>query len=206
MLDLGTMSELIAGIPSWALYGAIIFVSIIATTIILERGWVLLRKTKNLNPEDERRLISLLQDKKYDEAISFCRMQSHPAFQVAMRLIETRSGDIALENIAEEEIMRQLQLLERYLPTLGSISTIAPLLGLLGTVIGMIDSFAKLAVEVKEKKLLAVGIDKALITTALGLMVAIPSLIMFNYYVRRVSLLGDETDIIKKMVIDELNK
>ena len=133
-------------------------------------------------------------------------MQSHPAFQVAMRLIETRSGDIALENIAEEEIMRQLQLLERYLPTLGSISTIAPLLGLLGTVIGMIDSFAKLAAEVKEKKLLAVGIDKALITTALGLMVAIPSLIMFNYYVRRVSLLGDETDIIKKMVIDELNK
>ena len=66
MLDLGTMSELIAGIPSWVLYGAIIFVSIIATTIILERGWVLLRKTKNLNPEDERRLISLLQDKKYD--------------------------------------------------------------------------------------------------------------------------------------------
>jgi biopolymer transport protein ExbB len=77
--------------------------------------------------------------------------------------------------------------LERYLNTLGTIAAITPLLGLLGTVIGMIDVFNVIALRGSgETELLADGISKALVTTAGGLTVAIPSLLFYRYFQGRV--------------------
>ena len=73
--------------------------------------------------------------------------------------------------------------LERYLNTLGTIASITPLLGLLGTVIGMIKVFAAITAHgVGNPSVLAGGISEALITTATGLSVAIPSLIFYRYF------------------------
>ncbi len=78
--------------------------------------------------------------------------------------------------------------LERYLSALGTIASITPLLGLLGTVVGMIEVFAQITnVGVGDPTDLAGGISKALITTAGGIGVAIPSLIFYRYFQRRVS-------------------
>lgn len=197
---------MMAGIPSWFIPLLILGVSVIALTIILERGWLLMRKIQLLNIDDERELLEFLRNKKYDDALSFCRLQSHPAYKVVLSLIDSRDGQIELKSIAEEETLRQSALMERFLPTLGTISTVAPLLGLLGTVTGMIKSFRSFEESASKSAQLMGGIDEALITTALGLVVAIPALIMYNYYIRRVNTFGEETDILSQMVITELKK
>ena len=77
--------------------------------------------------------------------------------------------------------------LERYLNALGTIATITPLMGLLGTVIGMIDVFSAITAHgVGNAAILAGGISQALLTTAAGLSVAIPSLIMHRHFERKV--------------------
>ncbi len=200
----GIMSALIAGIPGWVIPSIIIIVSIIALTIILERGWVLLRQTKPLIKEDERQLLAYLSDKKYDDALSFCRLQTHPAYRIAGSMIEERGGKVSLKTIAEEEQLRQITSLEKYLPTLGTISTVAPLLGLLGTVTGMIKSFRVFEQSAARSAQLMGGIDEALITTALGLIVAIPALIMYNYYVRRVNLFSEEANVLRDLITKEI--
>ena len=200
------MNALMANIPEWFMPTLILLVSILALTVIFERGWLLLRRIQLLDIDDERQLINYIREKKYEEAESFCRMQNHPAYKVVLAILESRGSKINLKSIAEEENLRQTAFLEKYLPTLGTISTIAPLLGLLGTVTGMIKSFRAFEQEAGRSAQLMGGIDEALITTALGLIVAIPALIMYNYYVRRVSTFTEETNVLTDMVIEEFPK
>ena len=85
--------------------------------------------------------------------------------------------------------------LQRYLTSLGIIASIAPLLGLLGTVVGMIEVFTALMIEgAGNAKALAGGIGEALITTAAGLSVAIPALMFHRYFLRRVDDLAFEME------------
>ena len=92
---------------------------------------------------------------------------------------------------AIEETGRQVVLeLERFLNTLGTIASITPLLGLLGTVIGMIKVFSAITAQgVGNPAVLAGGISEALITTAAGLSVAIPSLMFYRYFRGKVDML-----------------
>ncbi len=87
----------------------------------------------------------------------------------------------------QEEATGVVHDLEKYLATLGSIAAIAPLLGLLGTVIGMIDVFAAIMIHgTGDAAQLAGGISQALLTTAAGLVVAIPAIFFHRFFVRRV--------------------
>ncbi|WP_312284149.1 MotA/TolQ/ExbB proton channel family protein, partial [Candidatus Igneacidithiobacillus taiwanensis] len=89
---------------------------------------------------------------------------------------------------------------DRYLNFLGSIAGVAPLLGLLGTVFGIMHAFAAIgAVGMGDPKALAGGIAEALITTAAGLIVAIPSLLFYRYFRGRVEalILATEKDVLK---------
>lgn len=88
-----------------------------------------------------------------------------------------------LKEAIEETGRHQVHLLEKYLSTLGSIAAIAPLLGLLGTVVGMIKVFSAITlIGVDQPQELAGGISQALITTATGLSVAIPSMLFYRYF------------------------
>jgi len=94
---------------------------------------------------------------------------------------------IAMEETASEEIHH----FERFLTTLGSIASVAPLLGLLGTVFGMIEVFATLQEEgIGDPSIFSGGIAEALLTTAFGLSVAIPSLLCHRYFQRRIDVLS----------------
>jgi len=199
------MSAIMAGIPGWVIPIIILAVSIVALTIILERGWLLMHQIDLMEIEDERKLLELIRGKKFNDAEAFCRLQSHPGYKVVLSILQNRDSKISFESLAEEENMRQLIYLEKYLPTLGTISTVSPLLGLLGTVTGMIKSFRSFEQTAAKSSQLMGGIDEALITTALGLVVAIPALIMYNYYIRRVNTYSDETNILVQMVIQELS-
>ena len=94
--------------------------------------------------------------------------------------------DVMKESI-QEAASHVIHDLERYLNTLGTIAAVAPLLGLLGTVVGMIKVFAEIMAQgTGNASVLAGGISEALITTAAGLSVAIPSLVMHRYFVGRI--------------------
>src|SRR5690606_37885411 len=105
-----------------------------------------------------------------------------------------------MKECIEEAAARVIHDLERYLNALGTIAGIAPLLGLLGTVLGMIDIFsAFMGANMANAAQLASGISKALITTAAGLMVAIPALFFHRFLQRRVDelVVGMEQEAIK---------
>lgn len=94
--------------------------------------------------------------------------------------------DVMKESI-QEAAAHVVHDLERYLNTLGTIAAIAPLLGLLGTVVGMIKVFAEIMTQgTGNASVLAGGISEALITTAAGLTVAIPALVMHRYFTGRI--------------------
>jgi biopolymer transport protein ExbB len=95
-----------------------------------------------------------------------------------------------LESKIEEKAIEVKYSLERYLSVLGTVATISPLLGLLGTVVGMITAFTGLTENIgANPDLLAAGISQALITTAFGLFIAVPGLVVHKYFEQKVNYL-----------------
>ena len=161
----------------------IIACSIIALAIIIERFWTLQKKKvmpKNLVAQTWQLSQS---DQLDDERITLLRDGSPLGHILASGLqSRNKSRDVMRENI-EETGRRVVHELERFLNTLGTIAAITPLLGLLGTVIGMITVFTVITdVGVGNPGELAGGISQALLTTAAGLTVAIPTLIFHRYF------------------------
>ncbi len=119
---------------------------------------------------------------------------------LAAGLANAHAGREVMKESIEEAAGYVVHDLERYLNTLGTIASIEPLLGLLGTVLGMIQVFSDVMLYgTGNAELLAGGISKALITTAAGLIVAIPALIMHRHFLRRVDtiVLGLEQEALK---------
>ena len=114
--------------------------------------------------------------------------QSSPLGQIlAAGLANSHHGREVMKDSIEEAANQVVHRLERYLSVLGTIAAIAPLLGLLGTVIGMIKVFTAIVTQgTGNPAVLAGGISEALITTAAGLTVAIPALIFHRYFERRI--------------------
>ncbi|MCB1868828.1 MAG: MotA/TolQ/ExbB proton channel family protein [Gammaproteobacteria bacterium] len=168
----------------------IIASSVIAMAIVIERLWMLRRG--RVVPGDLVAQVwkAYRQRQLSNSYIANIRDGSPLGRIIAAGLINRNySRDVMKEAI--EEIGHQVvHELERYLNTLGTIASITPLLGLLGTVIGMIKVFSAITVAgVGNPTVLAGGISEALITTAAGLSVAIPSLMFHRYLSGRVRLL-----------------
>ena len=165
----------------------IVLCSIVALGIIVERFWSL-KRNKILPPDLVPQVWKLSREEKLDAmAIRRIKVGSPLGAILATGLANSRFGrEIMKESI--EEVGRQVAHdLERYLTALGTISAITPLLGLLGTVVGMIKVFSAIMSQgVGDPGVLAGGISEALITTAAGLAVAIPSLMFHRYFEGRV--------------------
>lgn len=165
----------------------IILCSIVAAAIILERLWAL--QARRVVPKDLSRQVwewissNQLNHKHIQEL-----RQGSPLGQILAAGVASRQQDRATLKEAVEDTGRHVvHELERYLNTLGTIAAISPLLGLLGTVTGMIRTFSALTSGgVGDPAALAGGISEALITTAAGLMVAVPALIGYRYLRGRV--------------------
>lgn len=165
----------------------IILCSIAAMAIIVERFWSL-QKNKILPPELVAQVWKLSRDKKLDE-ITLRRLKTSSPLGcvLAAGLANRKHGREVMKECIEEAGRQVVHDLDRFLNTLGTIASIAPLLGLLGTVIGMIEVFSAIVAHgVGNPAVLAGGISVALITTAAGLIVAIPSLAFYRYFERLV--------------------
>jgi biopolymer transport protein ExbB len=169
------------------LMAPIILCSVIAVAIVLERLWSL--QPKRVLPQDVAEQVlewanSNQLDARHIEQVH----SSSPLGQVLAAGLANRHAPRAVLKEAIEDAGRHVvHDLERYLNTLGTIAGISPLLGLLGTVSGMIRAFTAITAQgVGNPAVLAGGISEALITTAAGLVVAIPVLIAYRYLRGRV--------------------
>lgn len=165
----------------------IVLCSIIASAIVVERFWTLQRRRitpDNLVAQAWQWAQAGVLDAKRIEAL---RAGSPLGRILAAGLVNRDHDRVAMKDSIEEVGRHVIHELSRYLNTLGTIAAIAPLLGLLGTVIGMIKVFAAITAQgVGDASVLAGGISEALITTAAGLSVAIPTLMFYRYFLGRV--------------------
>ena len=161
--------------------------SVIALAIVLERFWSL--QKKRVAPENlVAKVWKLDQNKQLNDQKVLTIRDSSPLGRILAAGLNNRfsTRDVMRESIEEtgRHVAYELQL---FLTTLGTIAAISPLLGLLGTVVGMIQVFAVItSVGVGDPTQLANGISKALITTAAGISVAIPSIFFVRYFRRKV--------------------
>ncbi len=161
----------------------ILLCSVIAMAIIAERFWTLQRK--RITPTNL--VVQVWQWAKSghieEERIRALRKSSPLGRILAAGLVNRNSSREHMKESIEDVGRHVVHDLDRYLNTLGTIAAITPLLGLLGTVIGMIKVFAVITTQgVGDPGVLAGGISEALITTAAGLTVAIPTLMFHRYF------------------------
>jgi biopolymer transport protein ExbB len=162
--------------------------AVLTLAIVLERFWTL-RRSSVIPPTLGEEVRELAARGKLDPAHIEALRQNSPLGELLAAALEVR--DRPREQIKDrvEDIGRHVvHELERFLNTLGTIASVAPLLGLLGTVFGMIGMFfGILESGVGDAARLAGGIGEALITTAAGLCVAIPALMLYRYFRGRVA-------------------
>ncbi|MEX2366835.1 MAG: MotA/TolQ/ExbB proton channel family protein [Pseudohongiellaceae bacterium] len=184
----------------------IILCSIVAIAIIIERFWTL--NPARITPKNLLADIwSKIKNNELDaNQLREIRMSSPLGQILAAGLINSRSGRAIMTESIEQAASHVIHDLERYLSTLGTIAAITPLLGLLGTVLGMIKVFTEIMVQgTGNANVLAGGISEALITTAAGLTVAIPSLIFYRMFIRRVESLVVDLERESIKLVDALH-
>ena len=172
------------------LMAPIILCAIIAMGIILERYWTL--QPKKVLPEDlTSKVWGWVEKNALDQQQIQTLHQGSPLGQIlAAGLINRERERVIMKDSIEDTGRHVVHEMERYLDTLGTVAAITPLLGLLGTVIGMVKVFTAITTHgVGKPTRFARGNCEALITTAAGLTVAIPALIGFRYFRNRIDTL-----------------
>lgn len=155
-----------------------------------------------------REVIGLVQEQSYAEAGTLCQRSGSPLARVigTVLKLQGRSRD-QIKTVAGEVAGRESGPLERYLGLLSTIATISPLIGLLGTVLGMIQAFQVIAQQgVGTPATLGGGISQALLTTAAGLSVAIPTILAHRYLNDRMQRLVVEMEEYVLRVVDQVGK
>lgn len=158
--------------------------SIIALTVITERlmFWMRMRKAKD--PKKVTQFLSATQQGRYAQAYELGRSSQDLALQVLVRGLADRDliPTVSMEQQAKVEVSE----MERYLVILETVISLAPLLGIYGTITGIIRAFGFLsAAGVPDPRLVAAGIAEALITTAAGLTIAITAIPFYRHFLRR---------------------
>ena len=158
--------------------------SVMALTIIVDR-FIYFTRIKSSDESLSQKIISLIKDNEIKAAIALCETSKSPLSNIITAgLKNTKISKELMQSQANKELPK----LERFIAALSTISTVAPLLGLLGTILGMIQSFAVISmVGSGRPTALASGIANALLTTAAGLIIAIPSVVFYNYFVNTVN-------------------
>jgi biopolymer transport protein ExbB len=186
----------------------ILVCSIVALIIIFERLWSLQRK-RIFRFDILDTIEQLLREHKIPEATTLCkRHDSTMTRLVLVALLNSDRPKAEIKELIEDHGRQEVPFLERYLTMLGTIASISPFLGLLGTVVGLLRVFDAISQEggVTNAAILSSGIQNALITTVAGLCVAIPSLVAYNYFARRAESLVLEVERISLRLLNILKR
>ena len=169
----------------WPIY-PLILASVISVALIIER-FITLREAKIVPPALLDDVLKVFQSQGVSEPVLERLAQDSPLGQVLAAGLRNQKGSRYVMKDAIEEAGRSVAHgLERFLTTLGTIATAAPLLGLFGTVIGMIEIFGSQSPSGTNPQQLAHGISVALYNTAFGIAISIPSLIFYRHFRNKV--------------------
>ena len=189
------------------LMAPILLCSVIALAITIERFYNL--REPKIHPQDfVTKMKKLLNQRKINEAIAICSNSFSPISRIMETgILKIGSCRDEIKEAIEHAGKRESSHLRKYLAVLATIAGISPLLGLLGTVTGMIKAFQVIAVKgVGHPTALAGGISEALITTAAGLVVAIPTLVAHNYFFKQANSYILEMENTSMELLDILGK
>ena len=184
----------------------IILCSIVAIAIVIERFWTL--SAARITPKYVLAQVwTWLKNNQLDSTkLRELRLSSPLGQILAAGLLSSKYGRQAMIDGIEQAAAQVIHDMERYLSTLGTIAAITPLLGLLGTVVGMIRVFSEIMLQgTGNANALAGGISEALITTAAGLTVAIPTYIAHRFFMRRVESLVLNLELESIKLVDALH-
>lgn len=186
----------------WILLG----LSVISIALIIERA-LFYQSASRLSSEEKENLRNLIDSKNWNDSKKI--LQSHsgntsdPAISVAAAVLSESSTSVeALSQISQNAMLRTRVSWDKNLALLATIGSNAPFIGLFGTVLGIIKAFHDLSYQGNSGALtVSSGISEALVATAVGLMVAIPALIAYNLFQRKVRRVFVEADALKSLVI-----
>lgn len=169
--------------------------SLISVTISIERAIFWFRERSGDNDESIRVALDMFEKGDYAATVSELEKRDNYFARVLAQGVKQR--DHGLVEVVQMAAGREIERMKAGMSVLDTIITMAPLLGILGTVIGIIASFNLLGMAgIEDPKAVTAGIAQALITTAAGLSVALVSLIPFNYFVSRVQKAGKDLEIV----------
>ena len=167
-----------AGWPIWPL----LIVSIIAVALVIER-FIILRKEKIIPTGLLEKVLTVYKQQGASDEMLAKLAHDSPLGQVlAAGMRNVKSSRYVMKDAIEEAGRAVTHELERFLTTLGTVATISPLMGLFGTVVGMIEIFGSQAPTGTNPQVLAHGISVALYNTGFGLVIAIPAMIFFRHF------------------------
>lgn len=181
--------------------------SILALAIVLERT-LNLRTKKIIQLDILQQVRDLVAENQVSDAMTLCRRYPSVMGRILLVTIANHDRDREeLRSVVEDAGRQEVTTLDRNLGALGTIAAIAPLLGLTGTVFGMIRTFAIISEKgIAHPSQLAGGISEALITTATGLVIAIPTLIFYNYFTNKADRLILEIEKHSYRVVETLKR
>jgi len=190
-----------AGWPIWPL----LLASVIALALIIER-FISLRDGKIVPPLLLEEVVGVYQRQGVtDDMLAKLAKDSPLGAVLAAGLRNHRSSRYVMKEAIDEAGRHVAHDLERFLTTLGTIATAAPLLGLFGTVIGMIEIFGSQSPTGGNPQQLAHGISIALYNTAFGIAIAIPALIFYRHYKNKVDTFVVEMELLASKLVDVLH-
>jgi biopolymer transport protein ExbB len=183
----------------------LLLASIVGLVFIIERLWTLSRARTNVR-QLMGRVVKALRENGVQGALEECEKTRGPIAAILHSgLMRTNYGPDAVQKAIEISGTIEMAFLEKGLVAIATVGNVAPLIGFLGTVSGMISAFAAIAAsEQVSAKLVASGIQEALITTATGLIIAIPANIMHNYFVSQIDRFITEMEEASAELVNEL--
>jgi biopolymer transport protein ExbB len=203
-----TLTEIIQT-GGWPMY-VLGLMSLLAAALIIY-FFVVLRQDQITPRKFTRELNRLLASGSYDQARLDCRQNKSPVAAVALAALDY-AGQVdepdpaLLKEIIEGEGSRQANMIQSQTSYLLDIGVIAPMIGLLGTVLGMLTAFNAVALDIARAKpiYLAAGVSQALVTTAAGLIVGIPAMIFYSYFRGRTSKLISDLEAVSADMLTHL--
>lgn len=205
MFTLSALSQVWAS--AWPVMSLLLVCSVFSLAVILER-WVTLRRWQFDREELLGQLRKMLAERRREQALVYCRGLKRPIGVILATLmdppaLDRSAGREHLDRLGLRLIRTEGAKMLRYVTSLGTIGSVSPFIGLFGTVVGIIHAFRAISENAGGGPgVVASGIAEALITTALGLFVAIPAVVAYNSFIRKIDRVTEDMELCVEEIID----
>jgi len=179
--------------------------SVVTFVVLFERGWYFFSAFRGVSAEQLAREVgSALASGDREKAIRLCESRDSAMARVLHAVLrEGRTSSSHLHETFRRSVEGEVLVMERYIGVLGTIGNVAPYIGLFGTVLGVMRAFQEMGVAGATGPAVVMrGISEALIATAIGLFVAIVSVVAYNYFIRRIKRTVKELQVFGWEIVD----